>query len=216
MRNNNVFSSRSLLSAALVALILYRSALTVSGDPAPRADGELRAEYVTDRSHCLRVVSRRLFIITAFILLLTVLVFVLPLIGERFFVSWFCFGVAVLGGFVSVQQRLKTVSDEELHLLSTSWGQVILYPLVAGIFGLLVYVLTMSGLIQGALFPNYSIPNFPARVTDATFRSFLLTTYPASGEDFAKLVIWTFIAGFSERFVPDVLDGLAKRKISSE
>jgi hypothetical protein len=32
---------------------------------------------------------------------------------------------------------------------------------------------------------------------------------PASGADLANLIVWSFVAGFAERFVPDVLTRLA-------
>ena len=35
--------------------------------------------------------------------------------------------------------------------------------------------------------------------------NFLRSTYPATGPDLAKLLFWTFVAGFSERFVPQIL-----------
>jgi hypothetical protein len=34
---------------------------------------------------------------------------------------------------------------------------------------------------------------------------FLLATVPATSADFAKLMVWSFVAGFAERLVPDTL-----------
>jgi hypothetical protein len=43
------------------------------------------------------------------------------------------------------------------------------------------------------------------------FTSFLTDTGPASGADFALLIVWSFIAGFAERLVPDTLNRLVTK-----
>jgi hypothetical protein len=35
--------------------------------------------------------------------------------------------------------------------------------------------------------------------------------YPASGKEVAKLLFWSFVAGFSERLVPQVIGGAAEK-----
>ena len=45
---------------------------------------------------------------------------------------------------------------------------------------------------------------------DNNFMIDLLTkTYPSTGPDLAKLLFWSFVAGFSERFVPQIITKVA-------
>ena len=36
-------------------------------------------------------------------------------------------------------------------------------------------------------------------------KNLFTSTYPSTGVDFAKLVFWSFVAGFSERLVPQII-----------
>lgn len=157
-------------------------------------------------SEDLVIVSKRLLIVSAAMLALTVALFILPLSRGRFPVSWFCFGVGVIGGFVSIQQRLRLLSEQELKQLAQSWVHILMIPLFGGIFALVFYLLTLSGLLEGAIFPAYSMTQFAEPATTEDLRRFLTETYPASGQDLAKLGFWAFVAGFSERFLPDIIE----------
>ena len=74
------------------------------------------------RTEKLLKITRRLILMTSAGLLGVAGMFAVTLIhGDRFMVSWACFGCGLLGGFVSIQQRVKKFGDEELDLLSQSW-----------------------------------------------------------------------------------------------
>lgn len=176
-----------------------------------------KAERLSTRQKMMKDVSVRLLWVTFLILGATVALFMLPLLGlGRFPVSWFCFGVGVTGGFVSIQQRLKKLSDEDLAHLDSSWVHIIIPPFFGGIFALLFYVFVLSGILEGAMFPTFVIPEFSNPPTSEDIEKLLLETYPASGQDFARLAIWSFLAGFSERLVPDILKRTAGKGSESD
>ena len=122
-------------------------------------------------------------------------------------VSWVCFGCGLVGGFVSIQQRIKNFGDEELELLSLSWYQVLLIPVYGGIFSLVLYLCFLSGIVEGPLFPSFAGPAFsPPVPTVQDLAAFFSQTYPATGKDLTKLLFWSFVAGFSERLVPQIIN----------
>ena len=60
------------------------------------------------RSAMLIEVTKRLILSTGVVLGFIVIVFAVTVLsGNRFMVSWACFGCGLLGGFVSIQQRLQ-------------------------------------------------------------------------------------------------------------
>lgn len=107
----------------------------------------------------LTTISKRLLIVTLTALLLTIVLFLFPFLGERFPISWLTFLAGIIGGFVSIQQRLKLLSDDELRHLSESWLNIVMVPVFGGIFALVLYLLMLSGILEGELFPTFSIPD---------------------------------------------------------
>jgi len=151
-------------------------------------------------------VTKRLILMTLCGLLLVGAFFGATLIfGKRFMVSWACFGCGLIGGFVSIQQRLKQIPDPELELLSRSWFQILLVPVYGGVFALVLYLAFLGGIIEGAMFPRFSVPEFAVPPSSDDMKKLFTSTYPTAGVDLAKLIFWSFIAGFSERFVPQII-----------
>ena len=161
-----------------------------------------------DRVENIFLLTKRLIIMTAIAVMIFGLIFALSFyFNQRFMMTWAGFVCGIIGGFVSIQQRIPKVPDSELELLTKSWFQILLVPIFGDIFALLLYCIFLSGIVSGNLFPHFYIPKPPANEPPNT--AFIIDvftkTYPGSGEDLAKFLFWSFVAGFSERLVPQII-----------
>jgi len=164
-------------------------------------------EDLIERQRKMLKVTKRLLIFAGISLVLTVLVFIPTFYYEsRLLISWLGFECGIIGGFVSIQQRLKNIDDNQLALLSQSWASILLVPLYGGIFALALYIIFLSGLIEGTMFPEFAVPVFDDPPTTDNIIQLLKETYPKTAGDFAKFIFWSFVAGFSERFVPQIIN----------
>ena len=123
------------------------------------------------------------------------------------------FGVA--GAYFSRLTRFNTapsgLSFDDFH--SSYIRPMLLQRIITGLFGaLILYFLLRSRLVEGQIFPD---------LTQLAFQRIELVPKPEDGkavtgmfaslsivapnEQLAKLIVWSFIAGFSERLVPDSL-----------
>ncbi len=106
-----------------------------------------------------------------------------------------------VGGFMSMLRRLKEASAQmhrssQLIAIESSRTAIILQSmLTGGAFALVLWLMFLGGLLSGELFPK-------------EITSPLTSPIP---KDLAKLLVWSFIAGFAERFVPDLLDKLGAK-----
>lgn len=137
--------------------------------------------------------------------------FLQPLIGTIFFCG-------MVGSFISILRRLQ---DQRESLLRSSDAVQVLVGLrtgratvavglfSGGIFALVLYLILLSGLLgEGGI-----LPKFTGGTQDGakSFLDFVTSVGPQRGRDFAMVLVWSVVAGFGERFVPDVLDRLEKQ-----
>jgi hypothetical protein len=125
------------------------------------------------------------------------------------------FAAGATGGLVSMQRRLQALPShgESLgDLVELSSGMAIKFtPIIGGTFAVVLFLMFCSGMASGTLFPSFQAgQNVPDFITFAT------SVKPANMAEWGKLLVWSFIAGFAERFVPDTLDRLIARNERSK
>lgn len=101
-----------------------------------------------------------------------------------------------LGVMLSLVFRRQV--DERLFKLSTPKILLVVYG-VGSILAILLLALFIGKFVQGNLFPVFSTESW----FGINFRM----------QDWAKLIIWSFIAGFSERLMPTLFDQLIERAL---
>lgn len=124
----------------------------------------------------------------------------------------------IIGGYVSALRRVQSVRPENDSLLTIQALQnssyfLYLSPLIGAIFAVVLLLIFLGGIVSGTVFPNFT----PLPCADCSFPAHMkqwplwLKLCPDSSAAYAKLFIWSFIAGFAERFVPDILDRVIQR-----
>jgi hypothetical protein len=124
--------------------------------------------------------------------------------------------MGTLGGFVSTHLRLQSSASEgdaieSLAKLDHGWLSIFISPVSGAIFAAILYMLFAGAFLTGTVFPEIATP--AEKIKDGlSFGAFATLTGPATGVDFSKLLVWSFIAGFAERFVPDALSRIVATK----
>lgn len=112
------------------------------------------------------------------------------------------------GGVISTYLRVRGSSGysdyQGAHIVPRL--QAYISPLVAGMLALVFHGFMAAEVVTGALFPEFKNSGLEFSSVEA----FLKGLSPATNGDAAKAVVWAFVAGFSERLVPNVLDTIAK------
>jgi hypothetical protein len=121
------------------------------------------------------------------------------------------FGVGMLGGLFSTLiriQKFRLGGLYEANALTASGNQiaVILAPAIGGTGAVVLFVVLAAGFLKGTFFPELSVINFSP---ETDFLEELFNVHVASSPEAAKLYLLCFLAGFSERLVPDVLSRLS-------
>jgi hypothetical protein len=122
-----------------------------------------------------------------------------------------------LGAFFSALIRLYNFQDLPKALVARELEglprlHLLVYSLVPAIVGAIaatvIHMLFASGLLQGDFFPIFKCEKGDNLCT--SFGSLIADWGPAQAKDYAKDIVWGFVAGFAERLVPDTLQSLSR------
>ncbi len=125
----------------------------------------------------------------------------------------FCAVAGVTGAFLSATNRIQRLSvSRELArnavVLKNTAVQLRWVPVTGMVSACVFAMLVWGGLLQGDLFPGSVTDGSSAAV--GALGGAKVASLPLSAmlfsSNFAKLMVWCFLAGFSERLVPDMLD----------
>jgi hypothetical protein len=122
-----------------------------------------------------------------------------------------------LGGFISALRRAYTFqrvfpsdffrSAQKINLYLIIYSMI--PSLVGAIAAAVLYLIFASRLISGELFPAFDLLTTNPKADE--FDNFVNNWAPAGPVDYAKCIVWGFISGFSERFVPDIIERLTSK-----
>lgn len=141
-----------------------------------------------------------------------VLVLLLASLGYQLNVMFAVFFCGAVGAVVNNYFRLAKISASkvsmELALANPAVTiQMWVSLLLSGILGFVAFGLFLSGIVQGPLFPKFSA----LEGGYANLTNFLGSVAPEKNHDVAKALVWAFVSGFSERFIPSVLDAIVDK-----
>jgi hypothetical protein len=133
----------------------------------------------------------------------------------------------IIGGFVSSQRRMQNIPTDVDPLISifgldTAGYYLWLSPLLGGIFAIILGLMFVGGILKGTVFPDFYVSKIidpsgtKLLMNRSLFKGFALQALPTGTEEWAKLFIWSFLAGFAERLVPDNLDRLSAKLSASK
>jgi hypothetical protein len=104
--------------------------------------------------------------------------------------------VVSFGAFGSIVSLLSRRQKEAASIVDASFSELIVIKFIGASFAIILMLFFWGGLISGVLFPRVSFGHY-------------MTIYVH--QDLAKLTVWSFIAGFSERLVPQLIENIQKK-----
>lgn len=177
----------------------------------------------TSESIIVKRSKRIIFFIQISLIVVWSILFVFDYFNESMKVGAFFYSLILgaLGASISLMRRvtkgdkevLKQISDDNFYAIMAS----VLYGVLMTGVGYLLFMSDMlSGDSGGGLFTTNLFPNFTTPSTDASLLKQFIEMEPDGMKNTGKLLIWSFIAGYSEGFIKGILNQLEKKGNAGE
>ena len=120
------------------------------------------------------------------------------------------FLVGTIGGIANTYRRIASLSGESEITATEPQARIMILQvymscLFGGVFAIVAYALLMTGIVKGALVPDFD--GLGTVYSDVI--SFFRSIRPSTSLDAVKCLLWAFVAGFAEKWIPNMLDRLA-------
>jgi hypothetical protein len=138
--------------------------------------------------------------------------------GAAFVVTMFS---GAMGGLISMQQRFESLTNEGdpiNNITQLYYGRLgaFISAITGAVSAVVLFLIFAGDLLSGDLFPEIADMD-KGKNASYSFLAFFKDIGPVSIKDYAKLIVWSFIAGFAERYVPDTLSRfISKKQIERE
>jgi hypothetical protein len=113
------------------------------------------------------------------------------------------FLIGNIGGYVSVHRGLADLKDAEVVELVASWWSIVAPPFIGGVLALALYLLFLSNILAGDLFPRFEPDTNAPQGLES-----MVAHHAVALTDYAKLLFWSFVAGFNQKYVVDIIESV--------
>jgi hypothetical protein len=196
--------------------------------PDPAAATETQPPSASEeRRSIVATLIRRIFvsqvaILTGFLVAIMVGVFFPERLGA-FSLAFLC---GALGGSMSLLKRIRIEKIGILKEIESSLVTTLMPLLYGGVLASVTYLLflgcVLTGDGEGGLFTSNLFPEFAGlncqgssgtgpETADALDMKSLIQMKPKTIQDFAKLLVWSVLSGYSEKFVDGILRTLERQ-----